>query len=289
MLDILIFRDQGAEATSENNTSDFDLLGLKKNMTRAQRDESSLKAALRLKQAGCTFPDDDLSVESGMESDVRSNDLYIRRKKVKSGAEIKKRPVLKTELWPHTISNEEDGEDVTSDNISLANFLSCFAYIMTKSKGAEAKGRTMLLLAITKVLNCLPWTEARLFHNLVMHKLEQGRISWDIDFTILANDFIEKKVRLLLKNKAQTKSSGSSARPGYSKGYGSSRYGNSYQRSKNSSAHALICYQWNEGNCTYGDRCKRWHVCRTCADAGKPGEKHQAVSHKDSGNKGEQR
>ena len=52
------------------------------------------------------------------------------RRKVRSGAKVKNRPVVQTELWPHTISNEEDGDEVDSKTIGLAKFLSCFTYIM---------------------------------------------------------------------------------------------------------------------------------------------------------------
>ena len=73
---------------------------------------------------------------------------YRSRRKVKSGAKVKKRPVIKTELWPHTIANEDDGEEVTSETIGLAKFLSCFTYIMVSCEKAESKGRAALLHAI---------------------------------------------------------------------------------------------------------------------------------------------
>ena len=49
---------------------------------------------------------------------------------VKSGAEVKMRPDIKTEVWPHTIANEDDGEDTTSEDISLSKKNSCFTYLM---------------------------------------------------------------------------------------------------------------------------------------------------------------
>ena len=55
---------------------------------------------------------------------------------------------------------------------------------------------------------------------------------------------------------------------------------------------AGLCYQWNNGNCTYGVDCKRWHTCSYCANGGKLGEKHQASTHFGSaarGRQGEQR
>ena len=100
---------------------------------------------------------------------------------------------MRTELWPHTIANEEDGDEVTSENISLAKFFSCFTYIMLESNKSEARGRTALLHAVSLVLEALFWTEARTFHNIVMLKLEQGRLDWSSDFTLHAEVYIDKK------------------------------------------------------------------------------------------------
>ena len=79
---------------------------------------------------------------------------------MKSGAKIQKRPVIKTELWPHTIANEDDGENITSENINLSKFLSCFTYIVTCCGGVESRGRSALLHAVTTVLEYLQWTDA---------------------------------------------------------------------------------------------------------------------------------
>ena len=78
---------------------------------------------LSLHCAGATFPDKEFesTSSSGTESDSYRK-RHRRRRKVKSGASVKKRPVVRTELWPNTFANEEDGEVVTSDNISLAKF-----------------------------------------------------------------------------------------------------------------------------------------------------------------------
>ena len=59
------------------------------------------------------------AVESSPEESSESEDVpkKHRRSKVKSGAVIKKRPVVKTELWPHTIANEEDGENISIDDL----------------------------------------------------------------------------------------------------------------------------------------------------------------------------
>ena len=48
---------------------------------------------------------------------------------------------------------------------------------------------------------------------------------------------------------------------------------------KNKSLYNSVCKQWNFGTCSFGDRCNRWHVCWTCAEAGKVGEAHRASSH----------
>lgn len=75
-----------------------------------------------------------------------------KRRRVKSGEKVKQRPVVRTELWPHTIANEDDGEDVTSEDISLSKFLSCFTYIMTHccETKTEAAGRAILLHACSQ-------------------------------------------------------------------------------------------------------------------------------------------
>ena len=133
---------------------------------------------------------------------------------MKSGAEVKTRPVVRTELWPHTIANEEDGENISSEDISLAKFLSCYTHIMVNcSKVSEKMGRSVFLHAISTVLEFLPWSEARIFHNISMLKIEQGRIKWSTDFSVLAGQFLDKKCRLNLRSEnysGVTRSSSSS-------------------------------------------------------------------------------
>ena len=142
-----------------------DLRSMKNSMSKEKKEESRLRTSYRLKQAGSTFPDDEetetsTSSESGNESAVSSSSKKSRiKKKVKSGAKVKRRSVVRTELWPHTIANEEDGEDTTCEDISLAKFLKCFGIIMTTCKGKEAKGRPVLLLALTSMLEYLPWAK----------------------------------------------------------------------------------------------------------------------------------
>ena len=93
--------------------------------------------------------------------------------------------------------------NVNSNDISFHKFLAGYTEIMSNCKGSEALGRPRLLHAISTVFGCMSWPETRLFHNLVMVKLEQGRIKWDADFTILADKYIEQKVRQTLKSKSQ--------------------------------------------------------------------------------------
>ena len=118
-----------------------------------------------------------------------------------------KRPVVRTELWPHTIANEDDNEDVTSENITLARFLACYSYIMiTCDEPPEVAGRAVLLHAIASVLECLPWKEARSFHNMIMVKIEQGRIDWDTNFAELGYQFLNRKLCLNMRSKSDSES-----------------------------------------------------------------------------------
>ena len=186
--------------------------------------------------------------------------------------------MIKTELWPHIVANEDDGGDTTSENITLAKFLSCYTCIMATCVGKEARGRPVLLHAITSPLEYLPWAEVRTFHNVVMVKLEQDRISWTSDFVALADQFIDKKVRLSLRTKSQPTNSS-----GYRGGFRNSSRGFSGQNARsregqNRFVFYNLCKQWNEGTCTYGARCKKWHVCRACGEAGKMGEPHKSPS-----------
>ena len=74
------------------------------------------------------------------------------------------------------------------------------------------------------------------------------------------------------------------------KGVGSS-FSNSSNKynsnsSKSKSLYPIICRQWNFSTCSYGDKCKKFHVCWSCAEEGKLGEKHMASSHDTSSGKG---
>ena len=181
-------------------------------MSKRQKDLCSSKVASRLKQAGATFPSDDFETTSS--SGKESHSVYDKRKKIKSGAKVKTRPVVRTELWPH-IANEDDGEDVTSENITLAKFFSCFTFIMASCSRLEAKVRPVLLHPISTVLEYLQWSESHIFHNMIMTKIEQGRIEWDADFMSLADDFIDKKVRLGLRSRYTPAASNSSSKSSY--------------------------------------------------------------------------
>ena len=190
-------KDTESDAEGEESSEDeLNVRKVKKKLSSKQRKKCEKKVAAILGDIGSNFPDEEDSPSAADSSgtDSELEDKKSKSRRVKSGAKVKKRPVVRTELWPHTIANEDDGDDVTSENISLAKFLSCFAYIMITCEKAEAAGRPVLLYAVTSVLECLPWSEARTFHNMVMTKIEQGRIDWATDFTELAESFLNKKV-----------------------------------------------------------------------------------------------
>ena len=109
-----------SDSSSGDNDSSNEAAGLKdvrKKMSRKQKKLCESRVQSTLKKVGGIFPDD---VESSSSAGKDSSDTSCgrRRNKVKSGAKIKIRPVIKTELWPHTVANENDGEQVTCDNIS---------------------------------------------------------------------------------------------------------------------------------------------------------------------------
>ena len=285
------------ENTTQSENSASDIFGLKplrkqkykKNVSNCHRSSSSYKRTRDL------FSDEDFdsfSSSSAESSEIRGRSS--RRDKVKSGAKIKTRPVVKTELWPHTISNEEEGEETTSEDIGLTKFLTCFTHIMIKCGKVESVGRAMLLHAVCMVFQCLSWTEARTFHNLIMVKVEQDRINWNSDFKILANQYLDNKVRLSMRSRGSSASGSGSyshkpnANSNFGKGPGFGRADHGYSvsnrmgssnSSKSKSLYPLICKQWNYGTCSYGEQCKKFHVCWSCAEAGKLGEQHKASTH----------
>ena len=282
---LISYSSSDSEISSEEATN---MKTLKSKMSRRKQDLVGSKLSARLKEAGAMFPEEscETTESSGTESGSVKKKYRCRSRKVKSGAKIQKRPVIKTELWPHTIANEDDGENITSDNINLSKFLSCFTYIVTCCGGVESRGRSALLHAVTTVLEYLQWTDARTFHNMIMVKIEQGRIGWDADFSSFAQDFVDKKVRLSMRTRYTGASSSSSYKPRYSdkgagKGFRGSGQKNSWGKGK--PLYGAVCWQWNVGTCTYGDNCKRWHVCKTCAEQGKLGEQHKSSTHDRSG------
>ena len=119
-----------------------------------------------------------------------------------------------------------------------------------------------------------------------MVKLEQGRIGWDFDFTELANQFMEKKVRQGVRSRGSQAGGSNQKRfyRGYRRGYnGSQGGGNSYNVGNGSSSsyrsqYNSACRQWNNGTCTFGMRCKMSHCCSTCAENGRYGD-HKAINH----------
>ena len=282
------------EANTQTDESesepDVNLMALRRKMTKKQKEKCGRKVTARLKQAGGIFPDEEFETSSSSGTDSSMTDKKRRsRKKVRSGAKIKKRPVIRTELWPHTIANEDDGEEVTSETIGLSKFLSSFTYIMVNCGKWEAKGRAALLHAVCLVFECLPWTDTRAFHNLIMLKLEQGYIDWASDFSELAGQYLEKRVRQSLRSRASATGgsrSNSNYNKSFGKGYGGSNRGrlgyNAWNSNKSRSLYAVVCKQWNYETCNYGDRCRKLHVCWSCAEAGKMGEQHKAPSHENS-------
>ena len=277
-------------SSSDEDVSDepVDIKSIKKRLSRKDRDLCSGKVAATLKSVGAVFPKGEVSTSSNSGKESESESGACRHKKVKSGAKVKKRPVKRTLLWPHTIANEDDGDDATCDNISLSKFLSCFTYIMASCGGIEAQGRSVLLHALSLVLEYVQWADARTFHNLVMVKLEQERLDWGSDFLALAEDFIDKKVRLSLKTKYAPGASNSFSKSNFAGKGGGKGFRGQSQRSgagRGKALYGVVCWQWNYSNCTYGEDCKRWHVCKSCAEAGKLGEPHKASSHDSSGGK----
>ena len=279
-----------AEGEESGASSIFELGDVRKKMSKKLKHACEEKVSGRIKQAGAVFPVEESSSSGSSSSGTDDSDSgrrSRRSRKVKSGAKLIKRPVIRTELWPHTVANEEDGEELTCETIGLPKFLSCFSAIMIScGSKAERAGRASLLNAFSSVYECLPWVEARTFHNLVMVKIEQGRISWKTDFSDLAEKFLNHKVRLSLRSKGSAAGASSSYRPGrsnFSKGSGNSgfRQGN-HNAARGKSLYSPICKLWNSGTCSYGDACKYKHTCSTCAEAGKPGESHKASSHNSS-------
>ena len=276
--------DEASESNKESSDEDLDFSGVPKNLSRSQKKRSKKRVNSRLEEAGARFPVDQFESNGSDSGTVASTSSRTHRqaKQVKSGAKVKTRAVVRTELWPHTIAIEDEGDEVSCDSIILSKFLRCYTSIMTNCRGSEAEGRSNLLHAVCSILEFLPWAEARTFHNLVMVKLEQGRIEWDANFTTLANEFMERKMKQSLKARVAAAGASNTNRQGYrnsGKSFGGPSYDNKFKIS-------LICYQWNNGDCSYGEDCKKWHCCLSCAKRGKIGEPHKANTHAGSNTRG---
>ena len=273
------------ESLTEASDDGEDLKGIRRKMSRKQRDKCSSLVHSRLEEVGASFPVENFesTASSGGESSS-IKEMCRHSRQVKSGANVKTRPVKKTELWPHTICNEDDGEDFTHENIPLSKFFACFTFIMMScSSKKESQGRQSLLYAVSTVLEYWHWADARIFHNIMLLKIEQGVLTWESDFSVLAENFIDKKVRSSLRSRGATSGTSGTAKTGNYIGKGFNKYSKSSSPRGNAgrgrSLHGAVCWQWNYTNCTYGNDCKRWHVCKSCAEDGKLGEKHKASSH----------
>ena len=282
---------KGKEKTEREDLSQEELLisDLLKTMQKGDKKKCSSRVKAILQDVGGILSEDDSdagsSSSSGKESDASSR--RRTKKKVKSGAKVKRRPVIKTELWPHTMAYEEDGIEVSCEDITLSKFYSCFTLIMAGCEGDELSGRSALLRGVSMVLDVLPWPEARTFHNLAMVKIEQGKIDWKHKFSLLANEFVDKKVRQNLRAKAYAPGGGYSGRGNSAfrgTGRGAGNYNGNRGQAGGNRPFNVVCWQWNNGNCTYGERCRRMHCCRICADRGKWGELHTASSSFHQGN-----
>ena len=77
---------------------------------------------------------------------------------------MKTRKVKVQEVWPHTIANEESGESITSEEITLSKFFTCFTLLMNTCKSrTEAKGRSAFLHAISMILRELTMDRSKKF------------------------------------------------------------------------------------------------------------------------------
>ena len=160
---------------------------------------------------------------------------------------------------------------------------------MLECKGVQALGRTALLHAVSTVLGVFQWSEARNFHNMIMLKIEQGRIGRDDDFVALADAFIEKKVRVVVKSKYSSSGPRAAARASYfGQGHGAGRGAGRGSYGRGRPMNETICWQWNAGTCSYGNDCRRLHHCKTCSEAGKPREQHKASTCSNASSRGGQ-
>ena len=94
-------RDYTSSESDDSSAVDgTDLKYLRNKMSKKQKDLYDNKVADKLKQLGATYPDDDYNTttsSSGMDTSKLKCICRCSSKKVKSGAKVQKRPVLKTE------------------------------------------------------------------------------------------------------------------------------------------------------------------------------------------------
>ena len=122
------YSDSSEDDDSQNETTG--LKSIRKKLSSKQKKLCEERVHATLKKVGAIFPEDDIESSSTAGKDSSDSGGCRRRRKIKSGAKVVKRPVIKTELWPHTVANEDDGDQVTCENLSLAKFMSCFTFIM---------------------------------------------------------------------------------------------------------------------------------------------------------------
>ena len=103
-------RSRSNEEEEEGSQEDQSGGNVAGNMTKAQMEEVDRKVSEILAQSGGTLPQDDFSPSSGNDSTTDSSDRdssetrsqsrrHGRKKKVKSGAKVKKREVVRQETW----------------------------------------------------------------------------------------------------------------------------------------------------------------------------------------------
>ena len=131
----------GSASQTEGETSAvssiFGLGGRRKKRAKKQKKVRDEKVASRTGLAGEFFPVEYSSSsgssyysctdsESDRSRDSQSSRRRRRSRMVKSGAKLIKRPVIRTELWPHTVANEEEGGSSLVRPLACRNSLPVF-------------------------------------------------------------------------------------------------------------------------------------------------------------------
>ena len=115
----------GQEDPASSDNENLQLHGLRSSMSKSQKHRSDARLASRLQQAGALFPDEDS--DSGEDTHGCSCKCSASGRAIVSGRKVKRRPVKRTELWPHIISAEESGNEVTAGYVSSAEFYVCLS------------------------------------------------------------------------------------------------------------------------------------------------------------------